>query len=84
LVRRLLAEPFPRWADLTIERVATAGTDNARYRLGDDLAVRLSRIHRAVGQVELALPYYPHTNAVMVAASRHAIAEVLADRAVAD
>ena len=49
LVRRLLAAQFPHWADLPIEPVPSAGTDNAIYRLGDDLAVRLSRIHWAVG-----------------------------------
>jgi aminoglycoside phosphotransferase (APT) family kinase protein len=51
LVRRLLASQFPRWADLHIERVSSAGTDNAIYRLGDDLAVRLPRIHWAVDLV---------------------------------
>jgi aminoglycoside phosphotransferase (APT) family kinase protein len=52
LVRRLLAAQFPGWADLPIERVRSAGTDNALYRLGDDMAVRLPRIHWAVGQVD--------------------------------
>ncbi|MCI0776918.1 MAG: aminoglycoside phosphotransferase family protein [Chloroflexi bacterium] len=41
LVRRLLAAQFPQWATLPIERVASAGTENAIYRLGDDMAVRL-------------------------------------------
>ena len=41
LVRRLLAEQFPLWADLTIVPVESAGTENAIYRLGDDMAVRL-------------------------------------------
>ena len=49
LVRRLLAAQFPQWADLPIEPVPSAGTDNALYRLGDDMAVRLPRIHRAAG-----------------------------------
>ncbi|MFI0966253.1 aminoglycoside phosphotransferase family protein [Streptomyces sp. NPDC021080] len=44
LVRRLLAEQFPRWARLPLRRVRSAGTVNALYRLGDDLAVRLPRI----------------------------------------
>lgn len=44
LVRRLLASQHPQWAGLPIERVESAGTDNAIYRLGDDLAVRLPRI----------------------------------------
>ena len=43
LVTRLLAAQFPRWADLTIERVEPSGTDNAIYRLGADMAVRLPR-----------------------------------------
>jgi aminoglycoside phosphotransferase (APT) family kinase protein len=49
LVRRLLAAQFPQWADLPIEPVPSAGTDNALYRLGDDMAVRLPRIHWAAG-----------------------------------
>ena len=51
LVRALLASQHPQWADLPIERVQSAGTDNAIYRLGDDLAVRLPRIDWAVGNV---------------------------------
>jgi aminoglycoside phosphotransferase (APT) family kinase protein len=52
LVRRLLAEQFPQWADLRIERVASAGTENAIYRLGDDMAVRLPNRPGATGQVD--------------------------------
>ena len=52
LVRRLLAAQFPEWADLPITPVASAGTDNALYRLGDGLAVRLPRIDWAAGQAE--------------------------------
>ncbi len=52
LVGRLLAEQFPQWADLPIESVHSAGTDDAIYRLGDDMAVRLPRIHWATGQVD--------------------------------
>jgi aminoglycoside phosphotransferase (APT) family kinase protein len=51
LVGRLLAGQFPEWADLPIERVPSAGTDNALYRLGDDKAVRLPRIQSAVKAV---------------------------------
>jgi aminoglycoside phosphotransferase (APT) family kinase protein len=46
LVHRLLAGQFPQWADLGIEPVESAGTDNALYRLGDDLVVRLPRRER--------------------------------------
>jgi aminoglycoside phosphotransferase (APT) family kinase protein len=43
LVRRLLAEQFPDWADLPLSRVEPAGTVNAIFRLGDGLSVRLRR-----------------------------------------
>src|SRR5918992_4837351 len=52
LVRRLLIAQFPQWADLSIEPVHSAGTDNALYRLGDAMVVRLPRILGATGQVE--------------------------------
>ena len=59
LVRRLLATQLPQWADLAIERVPSAGTDNAIYRLGDDMAVRLPRIRSAIGQVEREQRWLP-------------------------
>jgi aminoglycoside phosphotransferase (APT) family kinase protein len=43
LVERLLTEQFPHWTDLPIEPVLPMGTDNALYRLGDDMVVRLPR-----------------------------------------
>jgi hypothetical protein len=52
LVRRLLAAQFPRWADLPVEPVDSAGTDNALFRLDGDMVVRLARTHRAAGQVD--------------------------------
>jgi aminoglycoside phosphotransferase (APT) family kinase protein len=52
LVRRLLASQFPQWADLPIEPVPSAGTDNALYRLGDDRVVRLPRRPAATAQVD--------------------------------
>lgn len=51
LVRRLLAAQFPEWAKLPIEPVHSSGTDNAMYRLGEAMAVRLPRIHWAIAQV---------------------------------
>jgi aminoglycoside phosphotransferase (APT) family kinase protein len=52
LVVRLLTSQFPQWAGLPIAPVHSAGTDNALYRLGDDMVVRLPRVDWAVGQVE--------------------------------
>ena len=52
LVERLLAEQFPQWAGLPIERVESSGTVNAIYRLGADMAVRLPRIPWGLGDAE--------------------------------
>ena len=52
LVHRLLAAQFPHWSHLPLEPVPSAGTANALYRLGEDLAARLPRIPSAAGQVE--------------------------------
>lgn len=43
LVHRLLIEQFPRLADLQLRRIEPTGTENAIFRLGDDLSVRLAR-----------------------------------------
>ena len=51
LVVRLLAGQFPQWADLPVVPVLSAGTDNALYRLGDDMVVRLPRIDFGSDQV---------------------------------
>ena len=59
LVRRLLAAQFPQWVDLPIERVRSAGTDNALYRLGDDMVVRLPRIQWAADQPALEHEWLP-------------------------
>jgi aminoglycoside phosphotransferase (APT) family kinase protein len=52
LVGHLLEAQFPRWADLTLAPVDSAGTDHAIYRLGAELCVRLPRVDWAVAQVE--------------------------------
>jgi len=48
LVRQLLTDQFPRWASLSIDVVPSWGTDNALYRLGDEMVVRLPRLERSV------------------------------------
>jgi aminoglycoside phosphotransferase (APT) family kinase protein len=52
LVGRLLLDQFPHWADLPIRRIASDGTDNAMYRLGDDYVARLPLIDWAVAQID--------------------------------
>jgi aminoglycoside phosphotransferase (APT) family kinase protein len=59
LVGRLLSAQFPQWAGLPIERVPSSGTDNALYRLGDDMVVRLPRIDWAIGGVEKDFQWLP-------------------------
>ena len=59
LVSRLLAAQFPHWADLPIEPVHSAGTDNAIFRLGDEMSVRLPRILNATGQVDKEHQWLP-------------------------
>ena len=59
LVRQLLSEQFPQWADLSIISVQSAGTDNAIYRLGVDKCVRLPRISEAAKDVEKEQRWLP-------------------------
>ncbi|MGD3108870.1 aminoglycoside phosphotransferase family protein [Streptomyces sp. YGL11-2] len=51
LVRRLIAAQFPQWSGLPLTPVATQGVDNATYRLGHAMSVRLPCHSRWVGQV---------------------------------
>ena len=59
LVHRLLAAQFPQWADLPLEQIASAGTDNIIFRLGDEMAIRLPGIPSAALQVEKELKWLP-------------------------
>ena len=40
VVRDLVAAQFPQWRDLPVRRVASPGTVNAIFRIGDRLAAR--------------------------------------------
>jgi len=59
LVRRLLTAQMPHLAELPLTPVEPWGTDNAIWRLGDDLVVRLPRIHWASGQPDLEASWLP-------------------------
>lgn len=59
LVGALLARQFPAWTGLPIVPVASAGTDHAIYRLGQDLAARLPRIGSAAGQAAKEAEWLP-------------------------
>jgi aminoglycoside phosphotransferase (APT) family kinase protein len=43
LVRRLIDTQFPQWSGLRLRAVATIGWDNALFRLGPELVVRIPR-----------------------------------------
>ena len=59
LVRRLLAVQFPSWSALALEPVTSAGTDNAIFRLGTDMVVRLPRRSNAARTTEKELQWLP-------------------------
>src|SRR5215210_7828745 len=59
LLRRLLHEKFPQWAELPIEQVASYGTDHDIYRLADHLVARLPCIAWASGQAAKEAEWLP-------------------------
>lgn len=59
LVQRLLKKQFPRWAKLPLKKVPSIGTDNALYRLGNEMVVRLPRIGWAVDAIEKESTWLP-------------------------
>jgi aminoglycoside phosphotransferase (APT) family kinase protein len=59
LVRRLLREQFPQWAELQLHPIESAGTDHAIYRLGSGMCVRLPRIGWAAKQAEKEMQWLP-------------------------
>jgi aminoglycoside phosphotransferase (APT) family kinase protein len=40
VARDLIGAQFPQWRGLDVRRVASSGTDNAIFRVGDRLAAR--------------------------------------------
>ena len=59
LLRRLLADQLPEWADLPVTRVREFGTDHHLYRLGEDLVARLPIIGWAVAQAHSDATWLP-------------------------
>jgi aminoglycoside phosphotransferase (APT) family kinase protein len=59
LVRDLIDRQFPVWRHLPVTPVESAGTDNALFRLGKQLAVRLPRIPGATGQIGKEFRWLP-------------------------
>jgi aminoglycoside phosphotransferase (APT) family kinase protein len=59
VVRSLVETQFPRWAGLAVAPAPAQGVDNATYRLGPDMSVRLPRFARWAGQVAREQEWLP-------------------------
>ena len=59
LVRRLILEQFPQWAQLAVTPVEYSGWDNRTYRLGTDMVVRLPSAEPYRLQVEKEQRWLP-------------------------
>ncbi len=59
LVKQLIKEQFPQWADLSIDPVNSTGTDNAIFRLGKDMAIRLPRTPSAARNINKEYEWLP-------------------------
>lgn len=59
LVRRLVADQFPRWAHLPVTPGPAGGTDHHLFRLGDDLLVRMPKIVWAQDQASSDARWLP-------------------------
>ncbi|MGE7368173.1 phosphotransferase [Neorhizobium sp. NPDC001467] len=66
-VRQLIADQTPQWADLPFRRLASSGTDNALYRIGDDLLLRLPRRRESVAVTAKELDWLPHMQGLPLA-----------------
>jgi aminoglycoside phosphotransferase (APT) family kinase protein len=58
-IRRTLAEQTPTWADLSMRRIQSSGTDNALFRLGENLLLRLPRRASAIAFLAKELDWLP-------------------------
>ena len=59
LVRRLVADQFPDWADLPIKPVKMGGHDNRTFHLGDEMSIRLSSAQRYAAHLKTAQAWLP-------------------------
>jgi aminoglycoside phosphotransferase (APT) family kinase protein len=59
LVRRLVADQFPRWASLPVRQVLPGGWDNRTFRLGESLLVRMPSAEGYAAQPEREQRWLP-------------------------
>lgn len=61
---RLVASQFPEWAALPIRAVASDGTDNVLFRLGEDKCIRLPRMASTAVQIAKEAALLPRLEAL--------------------
>ena len=66
-VARLIEEQVPQWSDLSLRRIPSSGTDNAIFRLGDHLSVRVPRRPAAIALLSKELEWLPQLNGLPLA-----------------
>jgi len=59
LVQKLIETQFSHWSHLPIIPINSSGTDNAIYRLGQELAIRLPRTASAALQIDKEYQWLP-------------------------
>src|SRR5512132_1758100 len=59
VAQRLVAEQFPQWAGLPVRPVSSGGTDNAVFRLGGQLALRMPMRASAVEGIGKEVRWLP-------------------------
>ncbi|MEU6578217.1 aminoglycoside phosphotransferase family protein [Streptomyces sp. NPDC046805] len=69
LVRGLIAGQFPAWGSLPVKRLESSGTENAMFRLGTDLVVRIPRHPGAVADVAHEQRWLPRLGPLLPVAS---------------
>src|SRR4051794_22979631 len=60
LVSELVATQLPQWAGLPVSRVELDGWDNATFRLGPTMSVRLPSAEAYVAQIDKEHRWLPH------------------------
>ncbi len=58
-VRKLIADQFPEWKDLSISAVASSGWDNKTFHLGNSMLIRMPSALRYASQVEKEQKWLP-------------------------
>ena len=74
VVRQLIADQCPQWQHLPLRAVASSGTDNVLYRLGEEYVVRLPMRPSAVPQITREATWLPFLAPHLPVAIPHPVA----------